>query len=255
MTHKKLLGIEAKEQSKKDILEKIKEYSKTRNSKLVTQKKFRHIVSLNPENFIEIQKNAKFRNVVTTAQIKIIDGVGVRLAGTILGIEVGERVTGVDLMGDIMEMAYRESLKVLLIGGKNKLAEELAECYRQKHKNMKLVGIEGIKDIKNIKKTENDRIFSIVSHNRPHIILAAFGSPAQELWFEANKSKLRGIVCMGVGGSFDFAAGRVKRAPHFMRKLGLEWLFRLFTQPWRIKRQLKLFEFGWLVLKEKFLGK
>lgn len=83
------------------------------------------------------------------------------------------------------------------------------------------------------------------------ILFVAFGSPKQEIWIAENLDKLPVRVAIGVGGAFDFVSGKVKRAPVWVRKIGLEWLFRLILQPWRIKRQLRLFKFVFLVLGEK----
>jgi len=83
------------------------------------------------------------------------------------------------------------------------------------------------------------------------LIFVAFGSPAQELWLYKHRGKFKGIVCMGVGQGFDVLSGQVKRAPLLLRKIGLEWLYRLITQPWRWRRQLRLVKFLWLVFKEK----
>ena len=83
------------------------------------------------------------------------------------------------------------------------------------------------------------------------ILFVAFGSPKQEIWIADNLNKIPAKVVVGVGGSFDFISGKVPRAPKFVRNLGLEWLFRLIIQPWRIKRQLSLLEFIYLVIREK----
>lgn len=83
------------------------------------------------------------------------------------------------------------------------------------------------------------------------ILFVAFGAPKQEFWIKENLDKIPVKVSVGVGGAFDYISGRVPRAPFFVRKLGMEWLFRLVIQPWRIKRQLSLLKFIWLVAREK----
>jgi len=83
------------------------------------------------------------------------------------------------------------------------------------------------------------------------ILFVAFGAPKQEFWISENLPKIPVKIAIGVGGAFDYISGKIPRAPGFLRSLGLEWLFRLTVQPWRIKRQLSLFEFVYLVLKEK----
>ncbi len=243
MSNKNLFGISIENRSKKEILEKIKKF-------IGDPRDFLHIVSLNPENIVTAQENPEFKKVLTEAPIKLIDGIGIVLAAKIKGIEVGERIAGVDLMKELVAMADRIRLRVLLIGGRPNLAVRLANCYSQSYKNGKFLGILGVGDIKNPKKEEMEKIFSIVADYKPHIVLVAFGSPAQELWLWKNRTRFNGIVCMGVGGAFDYLSGEILRAPKFLRTLGLEWLFRLVRQPWRWRRQLRLVKFMFLLFKD-----
>lgn len=240
-----LLGIPVKFKNKSDSLEKILLY-------LDQSGDFFHIVSLNPEILVTAQKDALFKNILSEGDIQLPDGVGVLLAGSILGIQVQDRIQGVDFMDFILEACNKSSLRVLFLGGKNDLAEQMADRYQNLYPTSKFKGIQGISDILNPTQAEEKAIFSIVADYKPQIIFAAFGSPQQEKWFYSHKDKLKGIVCMGVGGGFDFVTGTVWRAPHIVRVIGLEWLFRLIVQPWRWKRQLKLITFVYLVLRQKF---
>jgi N-acetylglucosaminyldiphosphoundecaprenol N-acetyl-beta-D-mannosaminyltransferase len=244
---KKILGIKIFTQDKKDTLEKIKKY-------IEKTKKFCHIVSLNPENLVIAKENDKFKKVIETAQIQIIDGVGIILAGRLLGVEVCERYPGVDLMKDLLTLSSKMRLRVLFIGGKSNLAEKLVNCYQKKYPKSKFFGLEGISDIKNPKKEEEEKIFSISADYKPHLVLVAFGSPDQELWIDRHKKEFKNCVVMGVGGAFDFLGGVVPRAPVFLRMIGLEWLFRLIVQPWRWRRQLRLVRFCWLTVRESLLN-
>jgi len=239
----KILGILITKQSKKDILEKIKKY-------FINPNGFLHIVSLNLENIIMAQEDKNFKKVIEAAQIKIIDGIGVVIAGRILKIEL-ERIAGVDLMLELIKIASQERLRLLLIGGKPNLANSLANCYQNQSPQAYFKGIYGIKDIKNPQKKEEQEIFSIVADFKPHIVLVAFGSPDQELWLYRHRDQFKNCLCMGVGGAFDYLSGSIIRAPGFLRKIGLEWLFRLLKQPWRWRRQLRLIKFLWLVVKQK----
>lgn len=239
-----LLGIEIDQYKKGEILEKIKKYTLGKGS-------FCHIISLNPENLVIASRNHLFKKVIRTGQIKIIDGAGIVLAGQILNIDIPPRLQGVELMEKMVKVASDQRMKVLLIGGNGNLAEKLEDCYRAKYPELEIMGIKGINNIKRVKKSEEDNIFSIVTDYKPRLIFVSFGSPYQELWIYRNQDRFKGAVCMGVGGAFSFLSGSISRAPKWMRKLGLEWFFRLLTQPWRIRRQLRLIKFGFLVFKQK----
>lgn len=245
MRSNKILGITIIPETKSSVLEKILKYIDRPTG-------FSHIVSLNPENLVVTTENESFKRVIETAQIKIVDGIGVVLAGRWLGVEVGERVTGVGLMEELLNRASDRRLRVLMIGGKENLALQLARCYSDQFPEAKFKGVQGIEDIKNIKKEEEVKILSIVTAYKPQLVFVTFGSPDQELWLERHKKELVGYVVMGVGGAFDYLSNNIKRAPVFIQKLGLEWLFRLLNQPWRWKRQLRLLKFIKLIFQEKW---
>lgn len=246
MNKNSILNISINPESKKSILEKILLYIHNPTG-------FFHIVSLNPENIVITTENKLFKKIVETAQIKIIDGTGIVVAGRWLGIEVGEKVTGVDLMGELIKMASDRRLRVLMIGGKENLALKLAECYNDQLPEAMFRGIQGIKNIQRPNKDEENKVFSIVTTYKPHLVFVAFGSPMQELWIGRHKKEFTNCVVLGVGGAFDYLSGNVSRAPIFFQKNGLEWLIRLVNQPWRWKRQLRLIKFIYLVLKQKVI--
>jgi N-acetylglucosaminyldiphosphoundecaprenol N-acetyl-beta-D-mannosaminyltransferase len=248
MNKKQILGITIIPKSKKSILEKILLYIDKPTG-------FFHIVSLNPENMVISTENKLFKKVVETAQLKIIDGVGVVIAARWLGVQLGERITGAGLMEDLVKMASVRRLRVLMIGGKDKIAEDLSKCYSQRYFEAKFFGLKGIDNIKNPQTDEENKIFSIVADYKPHLVFVAFGSPDQELWIARHRKEFTNCVVMGVGGAFDYLSGNVVRAPVFIQKIGLEWLFRLFHQPWRWRRQIRLIKFLWLIIKQKLIIK
>jgi N-acetylglucosaminyldiphosphoundecaprenol N-acetyl-beta-D-mannosaminyltransferase len=239
-----LFNIKLQSYSKKLILEKIQTCIKK-------QEYFFHIVSLNPEIIVEAKNNSKFLQALQNSQEMIIDGVGVYFLAKLKGLKDIDRITGVDLMQDILAHLSGQSIRVMFLGGEYLVAEKLAQCYKKIYPAGVFMGEQGIKDIhsSNIK-SETNNILDKVVEFRPHIIFASFGSPFQELWFWENRDKLKGVVCMGVGGAFDFIVGNVARAPKLIRILGLEWLYRLILQPWRWRRQLKLIKFVQLGAKE-----
>ncbi len=243
-----ILGITIAPSSKQESLEKILLY-------IGKPTGIFHIVSLNPENMVISTENESFKRVVETAQMKIVDGVGIVLAGRWLGVEVGERMTGVGLMEDLLKMASDRRLRVLMIGGKENLADELAKCYKDQFPKAMFKGIQGIKNIQKPEVAEEGKIFSIVTDYKPHFVFVAFGSPMQELWIERHKNEFDNCVVMGVGGAFDYLSGNIVRSPVLIQKIGGEWLYRLIIQPWRWRRQLRLLKFIGLIFQEKWKKK
>ena len=251
-----ILGIGISDLTKKQVLEEIKKGLKVRGG-------FFQIFTVNPEILVLAQKNESFKKLINKAQIATADGVGVLLAGKILGQPFKERVTGVELMKSMVKMADNFGLSVGLIGGRGDLAVKTAECLKKKHQNLKIFGLEGFKDVKKQTLAEKSLIISIIRDRKPQMLFVAFGAPCQEFLIEwlrhatrnkqqATSNKQHAIIAMGVGGSFAEISGQVKRVPKWLDKLGLKWLWRLLCQPWRWRRQLALIEFIWLVLKEKF---
>lgn len=238
-----ILGISVIPETKLQKMRKILTY--------LHEKKFAHIVSLNPEIVMTAQESSRLKKILNEAEIKLIDGIGLVIAGKILNIPVGERVTGVELMTELIGAADENKLHILIIGAFNSTANDLAEQLSMKYQNTKIRGIKGYTDIKHPSTIEEKEIQKILREFKPDIIFVAFGAPPQEFWVEDHKQFLKNSVCMSVGGAVDFLAGKVPRAPRILQKIGLEWLFRLVIQPWRWRRQLKLITFLKLVIQQK----
>lgn len=240
-----LLGIPLPQDSKKTILEKV-DFALFRPREMV------HVVSLNPENLVVSTTDPEFKEVLRNAHIHLIDGIGVRLGALLKGIPVGERWTGADFMDECIKHVAEKRLRIVFLGGKAGLAEKVASCYSDLYPSLSFYSLMGIKDINNYsQEDEGAHILQHIHTIRPHIIFASFGSPFQEKWLWRNREELRGILCAGVGGAFEFASGTVPRAPKLVRLVGLEWLYRLMVQPWRWRRQLRLLNFLQLVLGNK----
>ena len=240
----KMLNVEISAQSKSFILDKILKNIEGRHE-------FIHVVSLNPENMVIAHQLKEFAKILSESSIQLIDGIGIRVGGFILGYNAPNRISGSDFMEELLFQLRDRELSVVLLGGKGNIAEQLADCYSKKYKKISFYGSAGFSDINNPLGSEIEDFLRIITDRKPHILFVAYGSPAQEIFLDRFKSRLRGVVCMGVGGGFDFAVGKVRRAPHLFRKIGLEWFFRLMIQPWRIKRQWRLALFLYLVLLQK----
>lgn len=224
----KILGIKVIIDSKKDILE----YIKKSLDKPLT------IVTPNPEQLVLAQTNTAFRSILDQADIAIPDGIGV---ARLLRVE---RIPGVELMEDLIALAVKKCIGVALIGGRGNVAVEALECLSRRTPGLKGWGMEpesnSIKEIADkIRKTHVGMVF------------IGLGAPKQEFFIEKLNAH---CIVMSVGGSFDIITGRTPRAPGFMRAFGLEWFWRLSQEPWRLKRQLALVKFVWLVFIERYIN-
>ena len=226
---KKVLGVDISIASKRQILEYI--------TKNLDRKYF--IVTPNPELIVMANNDSMYRKVLNGAGLALPDGVGLMWAGKILGVSLKERITGIDLVESLCQAVAKQPITVSFLGGGPKIAERAAECLKKRFPSLKV-------------KFAGPKITNFDKLKDTDILFVAFGSPKQELWIAKNLKQLPVRVAIGVGGSFDMISGKVPRAPLFIRNIGLEWIFRLIIQPWRLKRQLRLLKFVFLVLREKF---
>jgi len=226
-----LLGVGFSNATKQEVLEFIVTGLRNHSEKY-------YIVTPNPELLVMASKDINYQEVLNNAKLALPDGIGVMIASRIMGKPLKERIHGVDLVKSLCKEISKQPITVGFLGAGPNIAELTAECLKRKFPGLK-VGLISQEWSENLK-------------NKPvDILFVAFGSPKQEIWISKNLEKLPAKVVVGVGGAFDFISGKVRRAPLFIRRLGLEWLFRLIIQPWRIKRQLRLIQFVYLVLREK----
>lgn len=207
-----------------EVLEKIETHLKTGQQPLF-------IATPNPEMLLEARKNSEFRKTLQHTNLNIADGVGIILAARWLKQpKLPGRVTGTDLTEKICEKFSHS--RIFLLGAAPGIAEKTAKKLHQKY-STHIVGTDD-----GSAKTENDEnLRHKINAAKPDILFVAFGAPKQELWLARNLPHLKTIkIAIGVGGAFDFISGKTRRAPAIMRKLGLEWLFRLIIQPSRIAR-------------------
>lgn len=241
-----LLGVPIDPLTTSDVLDKIKVYQSS-------NRRFVHIVSVNPENIIIAQENQQFKQICWNSDLALTDGIGTLIGLKIMGDMVPERVQGSILLPRLLDLAGRMSSTVVLIGSQANLAEEIAKCYSRSYPEATFIGTNGYKNILTPTPEEDAAIEVIVRRTRPHFVFLAFGSPAQEIWIDTHKKILEGAICMGVGGAFDYLSGAIQQPPDVIRKVGLEWLYRLIIQPWRIQRQFKRLPiFIGMILKEWF---
>lgn len=205
------------------------------------------IVTVNPEFLVQAQSDAGFRSCLNQAHLALADGVGLLVAARVLGRPLPGRVTGVDVTLDLMAACAKQGYRVFLLGAANGVAEQAASVLVGQFPELQIVGCHAGSPQPEADAQQVERIRG----TSPHVLLVAYGAPAQDLWIARNLEALAVPVAIGVGGTFDYLSGRVPRAPGLLRSLGFEWLYRLVRQPWRWRRQLRLPVFVWLVLCQR----
>lgn len=188
------------------------------------------MVTCNPEMILHANKDHSFKNILNSASMCVADGFGLILASKFLKDSLGERVVGVDFVENFCEICEKENKSIYLLGGREGVAQKTADKFKKKHPNLKISGyLDGDINLKDC--------YRLVKSVNPDVLFVAFGAPRQERWIYENLKEIPSVkLAIGVGGAFDFISGNVKRAPKLMRRLGLEWLWRLIIQPWRIRR-------------------
>jgi len=162
---------------------------------------------------------------------------------------LAENMAGVDLTWRMLTALEEAGATVFLLGGTEAELRGAREKIAARFPSLRVVGAHrGYFDAMG---SDNDAVIAEINASAPQALLVAMGFPSQERWIAANLSRLKVNVAIAEGGSFSFISGMTRRAPLWMRRAGLEWLFRLLRQPWRLRRQLALPEFVWLVLKER----
>jgi N-acetylglucosaminyldiphosphoundecaprenol N-acetyl-beta-D-mannosaminyltransferase len=194
------------------------------------------ILAANPEKIMRAQSDRALASALAGAEILIPDGIGVVLALRWLGLARVTRITGADLMPKICAMAENEGFSVFVFGASEATNERAFHQLQREFPNLRIVGrANGYADA-----TDNESLCRTIAAHAPAIVFVALGSPAQEYWIHDNWSRLNACVIQGVGGTLDALTGSVRRAPEHWRRWGLEWLYRLLTQPSRIRRQIVL---------------
>lgn len=215
-----------------------------------TKKSVSHTV-VNAGKIVLMHKDAQLKQSVVTADIINADGQGVVWASKILGQPIVERVTGIDLMDNLVELAYRKKYKVFFFGAKDVVLNKVVEHYSNKYSSDIVAGYRN----GYFKKSEERSIAQQIADSGAQMLFVAITSPVKENFLYENRDLLKNVnFTMGVGGSFDVMAGHVKRAPVWMQHSGLEWAFRVYQEPKRMFKRYMVgnWKFMTLVLRYRF---
>ncbi len=223
---------------------------------LFSNKQFK-IFTPNPEFLVAAQKDRNFKNILNSADLNICDGTGLQLAswGRL------PRIPGVDFMLDICTICAQNNVGIFLLGGGDgaaltagkKLAESIADLSIAGSDSGPSVSYTPGADRLELDEMQNQKLIQKINASGAGVLFVAFGMGKQEKWIHQNLANMPNVkIAMGVGGSFDYLSGNIRRAPCLMRKIGLEWLYRLIRQPARLGRIFNAtVVFTYYIIKEK----
>lgn len=204
----------------------------------IEQEKKCFIVTANPEVVIATRDDPDFKAIVKSADYVLADGIGVVNASKLINNPIKERVTGVDLMYDLLQYASDYKKRVFFLGASEEVNIKVKEIVEKDYPGLIIAGRQN-----GYFNRYDDSIADYIAGTEPDIIFVALGAKRQEGWIHHYMDKFDKGIFIGIGGSFDVLSGQIKRAPKLWIKLQLEWFYRLLKEPHRMRRDLKVLEF------------
>ena len=208
--------------------------------------KTRTIFSVNPEKVMRARKDPLLFEALNNSDFLIPDGIGVVFAIKFLYKKMVTRIAGVDLMRLLLRNAEKKGYRVYIFGARPDVNKKAIDTIKENFFSLTIAG----SSHGYINDDHHESLIDDINSTQPDILFVGLGSPKQENWIFDHKHLIKVKLCMGIGGSLDVIAGHIKRAPSVLRRLGLEWLYRLLREPSRFRRQLVLPQFFFEVLKK-----
>ena len=187
-------------------------------------------IAINPEKVYRAKQDARLRTILNSAQVRLCDGVGISLAAMLLHRRFLPRCTGIELFSRLVGLSAEEGWKVFLLGTTPATNDTACRELLRRFPGLKIAGRwHGYFE-------DSAAVVNRINESGADLLIVAMGSPRQEFWISEHMPQLKTTFLMGVGGSLDVVAGRVRRAPRLFQKTGTEWLFRMTLQPSRLNR-------------------
>jgi N-acetylglucosaminyldiphosphoundecaprenol N-acetyl-beta-D-mannosaminyltransferase len=215
---------------------------------LVEERRFAVQSSVNALKFVLMQRDEELRRAMLASDVISPDGMPVVWLSRLLGSPLPERVSGCDLFPALVQEAARRGWPVYFLGARREVVEDLVARYRERFPGLVVAGFrDGY-----FPESEDAEVARRIAASGARLLFIALPSPRKEMFTYRNSSTLHGVFCMGVGGSFDVETGRVKRAPRWMQRSGLEWLWRAGQEPRKMLRRSTVVnaKFVWLALRQ-----
>lgn len=191
------------------------------------------VVTANVDFLRLAAEQRSFRDLINASDLVVADGMPLLWGSRLLGDPLPERVTGVELVRECARLSAAKGYSIFLLGAAPGVADGAAETLRRDYPGVRIAGTYA-PPVGPFSDVTEATMLRLIQEAQPDMLFVAFGAPRQDQWIRAHLHELKVPVCMGVGGSFDFLAGRVSRAPLWMQDRGLEWLYRVLQEPTRL---------------------
>ena len=242
----KILGVKVNNISLEETYLRTKELIETSN------KSCQMIFAPNTEFIMCAQKDKEFFEILNMSKLSTPDSIGIEMAAKRLGKPLKERIQGQKYFRKIVEEGEKLGWSFYILGGKDDTPNKAVENLKKIYPKLNVVGLhEGYFE----NEEDENKVIEEINLLQPNILIVAMGAPKQEKWIYANKDRLQVDIACGQGGTLDYEAGNIKRAPEFFQRVGLEWLWRLIKQPSRIVRMAVLPKFLIKILFTKDISK
>lgn len=207
----------------------------------------------NVEFIMMAQKDREFFDLLQESSLSTPDSIGVMIGAKLQKKSFKERIPGQSYFRKVIELSNEKGYSIYLLGGEPGIPEKTKENLEKLFPNVNIVGLHNGYFDENVEK----EIINEINTLQPNVLFVALGAPKQEKWIKAHKDELKVDVAAGQGGTYDYEAGKIRRAPVWIQKIGMEWFWRLCREPKRIKRQLVLpvYLFKVTFAKDKTKGK
>ncbi|MBM3252494.1 MAG: WecB/TagA/CpsF family glycosyltransferase [Candidatus Omnitrophica bacterium] len=246
MTQKiNICGIEIDNISMQEAIESIE--------RLITERKKSFIATVNLDHIVILQKDREFREAYKNAALIVVDSMPLLWAAAFLHTPLKEKISGSDLFPKLCGVAAEKGYRLFFLGGNPGAALEAAEVLKIKYPKIQITGVCSPPYGFEQNEAENKKILAMIQDVKPDILFVGLGAPKQEKWIYKYRNEYQVPVSIGIGASFDFVSGFVKRAPLWMQRVGLEWFWRLLMEPKRLWKRYLIddMKFFWLLIKQK----
>jgi N-acetylglucosaminyldiphosphoundecaprenol N-acetyl-beta-D-mannosaminyltransferase len=197
---------------------------------------FHQIATANVDFLIHAIRDKEMQEILCSCDLVIPDGMPILWGARLLGATLKQRVCGVDLVPRLAELCAREGHSIFFLGASEQNSFRAAENLKERYPGLRIVGRYS-PPVAPLNRMNHEDILRRIDRAKPDVLLVAMGNPKQEKWLAMHRDRLNVPVCIGVGGSIDFVAGAIKRAPAWMQSSGLEWLYRMSQEPKRLAQR------------------